>query len=71
MACNMVNKNEEIKKLYKYLTTRKEKPLKKKQALIAIEGKIIQIIYVLTTKNLEYKAARVFNPERLELLQAA
>ena len=71
MACNMVNKNEEIKKLYKYLTTRKENTLKKKQALVAIEGKIIQIIYVLITKNLEYKAARVFKEERIEQLEVA
>lgn len=71
MACNMVSKNNEIKELYKYLTTRKENPLKKKQALIAIEGKIIQIIYALTTKNLEYNAARVFSQDRIEQLRAA
>lgn len=71
IACNMISKNEEIKKLYKYLTTRKENPLKKKQAIIAVEGKIIQIIFALTSKNLEYNAARVFNQKRIEQLQAA
>ena len=71
MACNMVSKNNEIKELYKYLTTRKENPLKKKQALIAVEGKIIQIIYTLAIKNKRYEAARVFSQERIEQLKAA
>lgn len=71
MAFTMVSKNEEIKSLYKYLTTRKENQLKKKQAIIAVIGKILQIIYAVVTKNEEYKAARVFTQERLEQLQAA
>ena len=45
MAFTMVNKNKEIKELYKYLTTRKENQLKKKQAIVAVIGKILQIIY--------------------------
>lgn len=71
MACNMVNNNEEMKTLYKYLVTRKKNPLKKKQALVAIEGKIIQIIYAIITKNLEYDATRVFTTERIEQLKVA
>ena len=38
MAFTMVNKNKEIKELYKYLTTRKENQLKKKQAIVAVIG---------------------------------
>ena len=71
MACNMVSKNKEIKELYRYLIQRKENPLKKKQALVAVEGKIIQIIYTLATKNIKYEAARVFSQERIEQLKAA
>lgn len=71
MAFIMVNKNEELKELYKYLTTRKENQLKKKQAIIAVIGKIIQIIYAVVTKNEEYKATRVFTQERLEQLKVA
>ena len=67
----MVGKNEEIKQLYKYLTTRKERPLKKKQAMIASIGKILQIIYAVVTKNEEYKATRVFTQERIEQLKVA
>lgn len=71
MAFTMINKNEEIKELYKYLTTRKENQLKKKQAIVAVIGKILQIIYAVVTKNEEYKATRVFTQDRLEQLKVA
>ena len=71
MAFTMVNKNAEIKELYKYLTTRKENQLKKKQAIVAVIGKILQIIYAVSTKNEEYKATRVFTQERIEQLKVA
>ena len=71
MAFVMVGKNEEMKELYKYLTTRKENQLKKKQAIVAIIGKILQIIYAVVTKNEEYKATRVFTQERIEQLKVA
>lgn len=71
MAFVMVNKNEEIKQLYKYLTTRKENQLKKKQAMIAVEGKILQIIYAVVKKNEVYNATRVYTQERLEQLKVA
>ena len=71
MAFTMVNKNKELKELYKYLTTRKENQLKKKQAIVAVIGKILQIIYAIVTKNEEYKATRVFTGERLEQLKVA
>lgn len=71
MAFTMVNKNKEIKELYKYLTTRKENQLKKKQAIVAVIGKILQIIYAVVTKNEEYKTTRVFTQNRLEQLKVA
>lgn len=71
MAFTMVNKNKEIKELYKYLITRKENQLKKKQAMVAVIGKILQIIYAIVTKNEEYRATRVFTEERIEQLKVA
>ena len=71
IAFTMVGKNEEIKQLYKYLTTRKERQLKKKQAIIAVTGKILQIIYTLITRNEEYSATRVFTQYRIEQLKVA
>ena len=60
-----------LKKRKEYLFKRKENQLKKKQAIIAVIGKIIQIIYAVVTKNEEYKATRVFTEERLEQLKVA
>lgn len=71
MAFTMIGNNEEMKELYKYLTTRKDNQLKKKQAIVAIIGKILQIIYAVVTKNEEYKATRVFTQERIEQLKVA
>ena len=71
MAFTMVNKNEEIKELYRYLTTRKENQLKKKQAIVAVIGKILQMIYAVVSKNEEYKATRVFTQNRLAQLKVA
>ena len=39
--------------------------------MIAVIGKILQIIYAVVTKNEEYKATRVFTEERLEQLKVA
>ena len=41
------------------------------KAIIAVIGKILQIIYAVVTKNEEYKATRVFTQERLEQLKVA
>ena len=60
IAFTMIATNAEMKGLYKYLTTRRENQLKKKQAIVAIIGKILQIIYAVVTKRQEYQAARVF-----------
>ncbi|MCL2859915.1 MAG: IS110 family transposase [Oscillospiraceae bacterium] len=71
IAFTMVNQNEEMKQLYKYLKERKNNPLKSKQALIAVIGKVLQIIYTIVINNTKYEATRVFNLERLEQLKVA
>lgn len=71
MAFTMVSRNKELKELYQYLITRKENQLKKKQAIVAVIGKVLQIIYAVVTKNEEYKATRVFSQDRLEQLKVA
>jgi len=40
----MVAVNDEMKKLYKYLKTRPNNSLKKKQALVVISKKIVTVI---------------------------
>lgn len=60
----MVAKNEEFKALHKYLTTRNQNPLKKKQSLIALCGKLIRVLHTLGTKQKEYNAVDVLGPLR-------
>ena len=67
----MIAKNKEIKQLYGYLTKRKDNPLKKKQAVVAVIGKILSIIFALVKKDEKYDSTKVFNQERqLELVAA-
>lgn len=69
MAIIMVAVNTEMKKLYEYLKTRQNNPLKKKQALIVISKKIITVIYNLVKKHTEYKAELVLGEFRKNQLK--
>lgn len=55
----LVAKNEEFKALHKHYTTRIQNPLKKKQSLIALCGRLIRILHTLGTKQKSYNAAEV------------
>ncbi|MEX2461094.1 MAG: IS110 family transposase [Paenibacillaceae bacterium] len=65
----MVAKNEEFKVLHKHFTTRSQNPLKKKQSLIALCGKLIRVLHTLGTKQREYNANDVLGPVRQEQLK--
>lgn len=65
----MVAKNKEFKALHEYFTRRSENPLKKKQSLIALTGKLIRVLYTLGTKLREYNANDVLGPVRQAQLQ--
>jgi len=68
----IVANNEEFKALHKHFTTRRENPLKKKQSLIALCGKLIRVLYTLGTKQVEYNASDVLGPvRRVQLQQSA
>jgi len=71
MAFTMVGSNAEMKELYQYLTTRKNNPLKKKQALVVVSKKIITVIYKLLKKQESYKPELVLGTVRKELIKAA
>jgi len=60
----MVAKNEAFKALHKHFTTRSQNPLKKKQSIIALCGKLIRILHTLGTKQREYNAIDVIGPVR-------
>ncbi|MHA7582211.1 IS110 family RNA-guided transposase [Paenibacillus vandeheii] len=65
----MVAKNEEFKALHRYFTTRSQNPLKKKQSLIALCGKLIRVLHTLGTKQIAYNANDVLGPVRQKQLQ--
>jgi transposase len=71
MAITMVAVNSEMKELYEYLKTRKDNPLKKKQALVVISKKIITVIYYLIKKKAEYKAELVLGELRKSQIKKA
>jgi len=71
MAFTMVGANAEMKELYRHLTTRKNNPLKKKQALVVISKKIITVIHSLLKKQETYKPELVLGAVRKEMLKAS
>ena len=71
MALIMVAVNNEMKEFYAYLKTRKNNPLKKKQALVVISKKIITVIYNLIKKQTEYKAELVLGEVRKNQIKQA
>ena len=71
MAFTMISQNAEMKALYRHLTTRKNNPLKKKQALVVVSKKIITVIYSLLKKKADYKPELVLGAVRKEMIKAA
>jgi transposase len=69
MAFTMVSQNAEMKTLHKYLTTRSDNPLKKKQSLVVVSIKIITVIYSLLKKQALYDPALTLGTVRREMIQ--
>ncbi|MBE0339788.1 IS110 family transposase [Paenibacillus sp. 28ISP30-2] len=67
----MVAKNAEFKALHQYFTKRSQNPLKKKQSIVALCGKLIRVLHTLGTKQLPYNANDVLGPVRQAQLQMA
>jgi len=70
MAFTMVGQNQEMKEFYRYLTQRKDNPLKKKQALVVVSKKIITVIYSLLKKKENYRPELVLGTVRKEMMAA-
>ena len=64
----MVAKNNEFKQLHKYYTTR-ENPLKKKQSIVALCGKLIRVLFGMGRHQDEYDPAKVISIEIQNRLQ--
>ncbi|MFC7751655.1 transposase, partial [Paenibacillus thermoaerophilus] len=67
----MVTKNAEFKALHQYFTKRSHNPLKKKQSIVALCGKLIRVLYTLGTKRIPYQPSDVLGPVRQAQLQMA
>lgn len=67
----MVAKNPEFKAMHQYYTQRRINPLKKKQSIVALCGKLIRILHTLGTRKIVYNAADVLGPVRRAQLQLA
>jgi transposase len=67
----MVAKNAEFKALHHYFTKRNQNPLKKKQSIVALCGKLIRVLFTLGTRQIRYNAVDVLGPLRQSQLQIA
>ena len=71
MAMVMVSKNAELKQLYQHLKSRRDNPLKGKQALVVISKKVITIIYQILKNRKAYQPALVLGVVRRQQLGLA
>lgn len=60
----LVAKNEAFRTLHQHYTTRSQNPLKKKQSIVALCGKLIRVLYTLGTKHIMYNEIDVIGPVR-------
>lgn len=58
----LVAKNPEFKVLHKHFKTRGDNPLKPKQSLVALCGKLIRILFTMGTRHVEYDPVRALGP---------
>ena len=68
---SLIAKNEEFKELYDYYRTRKDNPLKKMQAVIAISCKLIRVFYAILTKGVVYDGEKMLSDIRRPQLEQA
>lgn len=67
----LVRNNSEFRVLHQYYTTRSQNPLKKKQSIIALCGKLIRVLYILGTRKMVYHSEAVLGPGIQNMLTKA
>jgi transposase len=65
----MVAKNAEFQAMHHYYMRRSVNPLKKKQSLVALCGKLIRVLHTLGTKKVPYHPVDALGPVRQAQLQ--
>ena len=63
-ALALVSQNAEFRSVYDYYLTRDKNPLKKMQALMAVAGKLLRVLYVMITKGVKYDPERMLGDIR-------
>ncbi|MFC0475918.1 IS110 family transposase, partial [Robertmurraya beringensis] len=55
----MIRHNEAFRKLHEYYTNRKENPLRKKQSIVVLCGKLLKVLHGICTKHKAFDAQRM------------
>jgi len=71
MAMTMASKNIQFRALYRYFISRRENPLKPKQALIALGCKLVRVLWTLMKEKRLWDPDRVLGAWRAEQLALA
>jgi transposase len=58
-AVSVICHNDQFAEIYRYYRERKNNPLKKLQAVIAVACKLIRVFYTILTKGISYDGARM------------
>ena len=64
---HLVAVNAEFKLLHQHFKTRGDNPLKPKQSLIALCGKLIRILFTIGTRHVDYDPERALGPAYRQL----
>lgn len=55
----MIRHNEAFRKLHEYYTNRQDNPLRKKQSIVVLCGKLLKVLHGICTKNKAFDAQRM------------
>lgn len=55
----MIRHNEAFRKLHEYYTTRQTNPLRKKQSIVVLCGKLLKILHAICTKHMAFDAEQM------------
>ena len=55
----LIRHNEAFRQLHEYYTNRPENPLRKKQSIVVLCGKLLKVLYAISTKQVAFDAKRM------------
>lgn len=55
----MIRHNEAFRQLHDYYTNRTNNPLRKKQSIVVLCGKLLKVLHAISTKHMEFDAERM------------